>query len=211
MREKLVVIGNGMAAGRALEELFERAPGAYEVTIFGAEPRVNYNRIMLSPVLSGEKTYEDILIHDDAWYEANGITLHRGKQVVEIDRAAKRVIAADGKSALGGAPTMAILDERGHWALDRGDELEAALLSGLGKRSGRAFLISTSASDDTHPFSRWIDDPVPGSYVQEHRPPPGLPADDRPSLIMANPGAEHGIGASVASVASAGNLPMLRP
>ncbi|MBO1903922.1 nitrite reductase large subunit NirB [Microvirga sp. 3-52] len=99
MPKKLVVIGNGMAAGRALEELFERAPGAYEVTIFGAEPRVNYNRIMLSPVLSGEKAYEDILIHDDAWYETHGITLHRGKQVVEIDRAARRVTAADGTAA----------------------------------------------------------------------------------------------------------------
>lgn len=99
MPKKLVVIGNGMAAGRALEELFERAPSAYEVTIFGAEPRVNYNRIMLSPVLSGEKTYEDILIHDDAWYEAHGITLHRGKPVVEIDRDAKRVVSADGTSA----------------------------------------------------------------------------------------------------------------
>jgi nitrite reductase (NADH) large subunit len=99
MSKKLVVIGNGMAAGRALEELFARAPGAYEVTIFGAEPRVNYNRIMLSPVLSGEKAYEDILIHDDAWYETHGITLHRGKQVVEIDRTAKRVIAADGTVA----------------------------------------------------------------------------------------------------------------
>jgi nitrite reductase (NADH) large subunit len=99
MPRKLVVIGNGMAAGRALEELFERAPGAYDVTIFGAEPRVNYNRIMLSPVLSGEKAYEDILIHDDAWYETHGITLHRGKQVVGIDRAAKRVTAADGTTA----------------------------------------------------------------------------------------------------------------
>ncbi|WP_262296781.1 nitrite reductase large subunit NirB [Microvirga sesbaniae] len=99
MPKKLVVIGNGMAAGRALDELFERAPGAYEVTIFGAEPRVNYNRIMLSPVLSGEKTYEDILIHDDAWYEAHGITLHRGKPAVTIDRLAKRVIAADGTAA----------------------------------------------------------------------------------------------------------------
>jgi len=99
MPKKLVVIGNGMAAGRALEELFERAPGAYDVTIFGAEPRVNYNRIMLSPVLSGEKAYEDILIHDEAWYETHGITLHRGKQVVEIDRQAKRVVAADGTSA----------------------------------------------------------------------------------------------------------------
>lgn len=108
-----------------------------------------------------------------------------------------RVIAADGKSALGGAPTMAILDERGHWAADRGDELEHALLSGLGKRSGRAFLISTSASDDTHAFSRWIDDPVPGSYIQEHRPAPGLPADDAESLLIANPGAPYGIGGSL--------------
>lgn len=108
-----------------------------------------------------------------------------------------RVIASDGKSALGGAPTMAILDERGHWPLDRGDELEHALLSGLGKRAGRAFLISTSASDDTHPFSRWIDEPLPNSYVQEHRPSPGLPADDRESLMIANPGAIHGIGADL--------------
>lgn len=108
-----------------------------------------------------------------------------------------RVIAADGKSALGGAPTMAVLDERGHWALDRGDELEHALLSGLGKRGGRAFLISTSANDDTHPFSKWIDDQVPGTYVQEHRPAPGLPADDPESLLIANPGAPHGIGGSL--------------
>ena len=108
-----------------------------------------------------------------------------------------RVIAADGKSALGGAPTMAILDERGHWAADRGDELEHALLSGLGKRAGRAFLISTSASDDAHAFSRWIDDPAQGTYVQEHRPAPGLPADDLDSLLIANPGAPHGIGGSL--------------
>ena len=108
-----------------------------------------------------------------------------------------RVIAADGKSALGGAPTLALLDERGHWAPDRGEELEAALLSGLGKRGGRALLISTSASDDTHAFSQWIDQPPPGVYVQEHRPPPGLPADDRDSLMISNPGAEHGIGASL--------------
>ncbi len=89
---------------------------------------------------------------------------------------------------------MCLLDERGHWAMDKGDELEAALLSGLGKRNGRALIISTSAPDDTHPFSKWIDDPLPGSYVQEHRPPPGLPADDLPSLIVANPGSVFGIG-----------------
>ncbi|MET4701804.1 nitrite reductase (NADH) large subunit [Constrictibacter sp. MBR-5] len=99
MTKRLVVIGNGMAAGRVLEELFERASEAWAVTIFGSEPRVNYNRIMLSPVLSGEKRYEDILIHDDAWYDANGITLHRGKEVVFVDRAAKRVVAKDGTTA----------------------------------------------------------------------------------------------------------------
>ncbi|MFW5641778.1 MAG: terminase large subunit domain-containing protein [Roseicyclus sp.] len=109
-----------------------------------------------------------------------------------------RALASDGKAALGSAPTLALLDERGHWPLDRGDELEAALLAGLGKRGGRALIISTSAPDDTHPFSKWIDEPVPGSYVQEHRPAPGLPADDRESLLIANPGALHGIGAEIA-------------
>jgi phage terminase large subunit-like protein len=108
-----------------------------------------------------------------------------------------RAIAADGKSALGSAPTLVLMDERGHWPLDRGDDLEHALLSGMGKRSGRALIISTSAADDTHPFSRWIDDPQPGVYVQEHRPAPGLPADDRESLLVANPGALHGIGANI--------------
>ena len=67
LKKKLVVIGNGMAPGRALEKLFEAAPDAYDVTIFNAEPRVNYDRIMLSPVLSGEKTFEQIVIHGDGW------------------------------------------------------------------------------------------------------------------------------------------------
>ncbi|WP_392662482.1 terminase TerL endonuclease subunit [Amaricoccus sp. B4] len=108
-----------------------------------------------------------------------------------------RAIAADGKSILGSAPTLVLMDERGHWPLDKGNDLEHALLSGLGKRGGKALIISTSAADDAHPFSRWIDDPQPGTYVQEHRPPPGLPADDRESLLIANPGAKHGIGASL--------------
>lgn len=109
-----------------------------------------------------------------------------------------RAIAADGRSALGGAPTLCLLDERGHWPLDRGDDLEHALLSGLGKRGGRALIISTSAADDAHPFSRWIDEEQAGVYRQEHRPAPGLPADDRASLLIANPGARHGVGATVA-------------
>ncbi|QDY69317.1 terminase large subunit domain-containing protein [Qingshengfaniella alkalisoli] len=107
-----------------------------------------------------------------------------------------RCIAADGKSILGGAPTCAILDERAAWEKDKGDNLENAILSGLGKRDGRAFIISTSAPDDANTFSQWLDQPPPGTYVQEHRPAPGLPADDLESLLIANPGAVEGIGSS---------------
>lgn len=108
-----------------------------------------------------------------------------------------RAIAADGKSALGSAPNLVLMDERGHWQRDRGDELEHALLSGLGKRGGKALIISTSAADDAHPFSVWCDQPSDGTYIQEHRPAPGLPVDDLNSLLIANPGAKHGIGSTV--------------
>ena len=99
MKKKLVIVGNGMAPGRMLEHLFEHSPDAYDVTIFNAEPRVNYNRLMLSPVLSGEKTYEDIITHGDNWYAQHGVTLHKGRKVEAIDRAAKTVTAADGTVA----------------------------------------------------------------------------------------------------------------
>lgn len=107
-----------------------------------------------------------------------------------------RVIPADGRSILGGAPTLAILDERAAWEREKGDNLENAILSGLGKRDGRALIISTSAPDDANTFSRYLDEPPPGTYVQEHRPPFGLPADDLESLLMANPGAREGIGST---------------
>ncbi len=96
MKKKLVVIGNGMAPGRALEKLFELAPDAYEVTIFNAEPRVNYDRIMLSPLLTGEKTFEQIVIHGDGWYVKHGVTLYKGATVTAIDREAKTVTSARG-------------------------------------------------------------------------------------------------------------------
>ncbi|TDH35157.1 NAD(P)/FAD-dependent oxidoreductase [Pseudohoeflea suaedae] len=98
-KERLVIIGNGMAPGRMMDELFERAPGRYEVTVFNAEPRVNYDRIMLSPVLSGEKAYEDIIIHGDQWYADHGVTLHRGEKIVTIDRTAKTVTSDKGTVA----------------------------------------------------------------------------------------------------------------
>ncbi|MBL0935132.1 MAG: NAD(P)/FAD-dependent oxidoreductase [Rhizobiaceae bacterium] len=96
MSERLVIIGNGMAPGRMLEHLIEAAPGRYAITIFNAEPRVNYDRIMLSPVLSGEKAYEEIVIHGDGWYVANGITLYKGHRIVAIDREAKTVTSDRG-------------------------------------------------------------------------------------------------------------------
>jgi phage terminase large subunit-like protein len=124
---------------------------------------------------------------------------HGSKLEVETDLEGgglARVIPADGKSILGGAPTLAIMDERAAWERDKGDALENAILSGLGKRDGRALIISTSAADDTNTFSRWMDEPPPGCYVQEHRPEAGLPPDDLESLLIANPGAREGIGST---------------
>ena len=99
MKKKLVVIGNGMAPGRALEKLLEASPDTFDVTIFNAEPRVNYDRIMLSPLLSGEKSFEQIVIHGDGWYVKHGVTLYKGCTVTDIDRAKKTVTSATGITA----------------------------------------------------------------------------------------------------------------
>ncbi|MGK2952314.1 MAG: nitrite reductase large subunit NirB [Thiobacillus sp.] len=96
---KLVMVGNGMAGVRTLEELLKLAPDLYDITVFGAEPHPNYNRILLSPVLAGEQTVDDIVLNPLDWYSENNITLHLGKQVVKIDRAARVVEAADGTRA----------------------------------------------------------------------------------------------------------------
>jgi len=98
-KTRLVVIGNGMAGIRALEELLKLAPEMYDITVFGAEPHGNYNRILLSPVLAGEMTIKDIMLNDVDWYAQNGITLHLNKTVTQIDRARHKVIAADGTEA----------------------------------------------------------------------------------------------------------------
>lgn len=96
---KLVMVGNGMAGVRTLEELLKIAPDLYEITVFGAEPHPNYNRIALSPVLAGEQTLEEIILNPVSWYEDNGITLHLGKKVVEVDRSRRIVRAEDGTEA----------------------------------------------------------------------------------------------------------------
>ena len=90
---KLVMVGNGMAGIRAIEELLKLAPDLYDITVFGAEPHPNYNRILLSPVLAGEQTLDEIVLNDWAWYTDNGITLHAGWKVTAVDRVKRRVSA----------------------------------------------------------------------------------------------------------------------
>ena len=93
-KSKLVMVGNGMAGVRTLEELIKVAPDLYDITVFGAEPHPNYNRILLSPVLAGEQTLEEIVLNSWDWYTDNHITLHAGKKVVSVDRV-KRIVRAD--------------------------------------------------------------------------------------------------------------------
>ncbi|MGV6848463.1 MAG: nitrite reductase large subunit NirB [Marinibacterium sp.] len=97
--QKLVVIGAGMASGRVLEHLTDTAPGVFDITLFNGEPRGNYNRIMLSPVLSGEKTYQEIVTHDDDWYAARNVTCRFAEHVVAIDRDRKLVHGQNGPVA----------------------------------------------------------------------------------------------------------------
>jgi nitrite reductase (NADH) large subunit len=95
-RPRVILIGNGMAGVRTLEEILIRAPHAFFITVFGAEPHGNYNRIMLSPVLAGEKTFDAITTHPRSWYDENGIELIAGEPVIGIDRGAKTVTGARG-------------------------------------------------------------------------------------------------------------------
>ncbi len=96
---KLVMVGNGMAGVRTLEELLKLSPDLYDITVFGAEPHPNYNRILLSPVLAGEQTFEEIILNDLDWYKDHSIHLHLGCKVVDIDRHARRVFGENGVEA----------------------------------------------------------------------------------------------------------------
>lgn len=98
-KPRLVVVGNGMAGIRTVEELLKLMPGMYDITVFGAEPHPNYNRILLSPVLAGEQRFDEIVLNPLAWYAEHGIRLHVGKEVTRIDRIKRKVIAADGTEA----------------------------------------------------------------------------------------------------------------
>lgn len=97
MKERLIIVGNGMAGMKALEELLMREPDKYDITVFGDEPHVNYNRIMLSPVLAGEKCFEDIIINDRKWYEDSNITLYTSEKIIGIRRSEKIVVSEKGR------------------------------------------------------------------------------------------------------------------
>lgn len=96
---KLVVIGNGMAGMRVVEELLKISPDLYDITVFGDEPYPNYNRIMLSPVLANEQTIDDIILNTREWYAENNITLYSNARVNKIDRVKRLAIAEDGTTA----------------------------------------------------------------------------------------------------------------
>src|SRR5512135_1238790 len=98
-KERLVIIGNGMAGLRVAEELHRLAPDRYAVTIFGAEPHPAYNRILLSPVLAGDKSLDEIILADAGWYAERNITLHAGDEVFTIDRVHRRVVTIAGLTA----------------------------------------------------------------------------------------------------------------
>src|SRR6516165_1633606 len=97
-RQRLVVVGNGMAGMRTVEELLSRAPGRFDITVIGAEPHPNYSRILLSSVLAGEKTLGEIVINSRGWYDDHGIRLIAARTAVLIDRSARCVTLTDGES-----------------------------------------------------------------------------------------------------------------
>jgi nitrite reductase (NADH) large subunit len=150
MKQRLVVVGSGMASGRLLEHLFAQVPDAFDVTLFGAEPRGNYNRIMLSPVLAGEERYEEIITHDAAWYASHGISCRFGETVTRIDRRRKAVYSRNGETpydklviATGSAPfilPIAGKDLRGVLTFRDLDDVNA-MIAAAEKPDGKAVVI----------------------------------------------------------------------
>ena len=101
---RLVMVGNGMAGVRTLEELLKLTPDLYDITVFGSEPHPNYNRILLSPLLAGEQTLDEIILNPLDWYRDNGITLHTGWTVTQVDRVRRIVHAENGAGEKRTAP-----------------------------------------------------------------------------------------------------------
>ncbi|MGB0734302.1 MAG: NAD(P)/FAD-dependent oxidoreductase, partial [Pontibacterium sp.] len=97
-KQQLVIIGNGMAAGRLLSEMLHLGMDEYAVSVFDQESHGSYNRIMLSPVLAGEMEISEIITHPEAWYAEHNITLHSNDPIVSVDKQAKTVTSETGKT-----------------------------------------------------------------------------------------------------------------
>jgi NADPH-dependent 2,4-dienoyl-CoA reductase/sulfur reductase-like enzyme len=149
-KAKLILVGNGMAGVRTLEELLKLAPDLYDITVYGAEPHGNYNRILLSPVLAGEMKLPEIMLNDVGWYAQHGITLHTGRRIVRIDRPRRTVVADDGSEerydrlllATGSTPVM--LPIPGHdlpGVLAYRDIADTEAMIAASARGGRAVVI----------------------------------------------------------------------
>jgi nitrite reductase (NADH) large subunit len=149
-RRRLVLVGNGMAGVRALEEILARDPTGFAITVFGAEPHGNYNRIMLSPVLAGEKRFDDIVTHSQDWYDQNGIELIAGEAVVAIDRDARVVTGEHGTMRpydvllLATGSTPIIIPVPGHklpGVISFRDIADVETMLEAGRRGGNAVVI----------------------------------------------------------------------
>jgi nitrite reductase (NADH) large subunit len=150
MKQRLVIVGSGMASGRMLEHLCAAAPDRYDVTLFGAETKGNYNRIMLSPVLAGELSFTETITHDKAWYAARNINCRFGETVTKIDRAKKTVHSRNGETpydklviATGSAPfilPVAGKDLNGVVSFRDLDDVEA-MLAIAGRPDAKAVVI----------------------------------------------------------------------
>ncbi len=97
-KERIVIIGAGMAGGRIVEEILKRDDQRFDISIIGAETLPTYDRIQLSPVLAGEKSFEQIVTHSQEWYDGNGVKTHFGYWVQSIDTAGKFVVLHDGQT-----------------------------------------------------------------------------------------------------------------
>lgn len=149
-KERLVVIGNGMAGIACVEEMLKLDPGRYEITVFGKERHLNYNRVLLSHILTGEKALKDILLHDSSWYEKNGIKLHTGSKIMAIKRKSRIVAAENGAEAqydklilatgsMPFIPPVSGIDKKGVVTFRDIDDCEH--LKNLSKKGGNAVVI----------------------------------------------------------------------
>ncbi len=149
-KERIVIIGAGMAGGRIVEEILKRDDQKFEISIIGAEPCATYDRIQLSPVLAGEKTFDQIVTHSQEWYDGNGVKTHFGYWVQSIETALKQIVLHDGQTihydklilAMGSDPIRLPLPGSDlHGVVAFRDLMDVDLMTQAANRGGEAVVI----------------------------------------------------------------------